>query len=421
MTATNFKKIAILGAGISGLTCAYYLKKRGVDVTVYEKETRVGGLIRSTLLDGFLFEYGPRSIRLKDAESSLDLISELGLDLITASLQDRYLLHKGKLEKLPNSFRDFFSSPLMEGTFFGILKDLFTSKSKADDESVHAFFSQRFSPLIADRFIDPLIKGIYAGDSKNLSIQACFPYLTKYRSLILGALLAPKSQKRGPATLKGGMEELPKRLGLELKENIQLGRKIERLSFDSKATLHTNSQIFQYDQVISTLPAYALADLMPESKFQKLLLSIPFSSVGVVHLGYRTKVNPYRGFGYLVPSIENEKILGCIFDENSEKTSLTVMIQGKDNLEDIAIQGLKRHLGITCLPDICNSYHAMKAIPQYPVGFLSLLKEIEKEKPTNLDLLGTSFHGVSVNHCIATAKKLAFQKSFGSESGTSNP
>ena len=37
-------KIAIIGAGFSGLSAAYYLSKNGCDVTLYESQDKPGGL-----------------------------------------------------------------------------------------------------------------------------------------------------------------------------------------------------------------------------------------------------------------------------------------------------------------------------------------------------------------------------------------
>lgn len=369
-------------------------------MTIFEKEKRVGGWIQTRVIDGFLFEGGPRSIRLSDGEATLELIRELGLEdqilYASKSAKNRYLLHQGQLKKP-------FSWPLFKRVLPALFHDLFAGPSGLEDESVHAFFSRRFSPFVADQFIDPLMKGIYAGDSRQLSIKAAFPEI-KDRSLILQSLF--KKKKKGIVTLKGGMEELTKKLGDLLKDNIQFG--VKPVGGD-------------FEHVISTVPAYALAEFFPGTRFQELLQQIPFSTVGVVHLGYHQRVHPYEGFGYLVPSSEKEKVLGVIFDSSvfpeqnltSEATRLTVMIQGDhQNLEEIAKEAVKRHLGLAAKPDICYSYTAKRAIPQYPVGFLSLLKQINKEKENypHLYLLGTSFHGVSVNKAIGAAKNLSFQK-----------
>jgi glutamate synthase (NADPH/NADH) small chain len=42
---TNGKKVAIVGAGPAGLSCAHTLSREGIDVTIYEKENKGGGLM----------------------------------------------------------------------------------------------------------------------------------------------------------------------------------------------------------------------------------------------------------------------------------------------------------------------------------------------------------------------------------------
>ncbi len=69
------KKIAIVGAGPAGLSCAYYLALDGYSVTVFEKEKRLGGML--TL--------GIPSFRLeKDViDAEIDVLRELGVEFRT--------------------------------------------------------------------------------------------------------------------------------------------------------------------------------------------------------------------------------------------------------------------------------------------------------------------------------------------------
>lgn len=53
------KKIAIIGSGFSSLAAASYLAKAGNQVTVYEKNTTIGGRARQIKEDGFTFDIGP--------------------------------------------------------------------------------------------------------------------------------------------------------------------------------------------------------------------------------------------------------------------------------------------------------------------------------------------------------------------------
>lgn len=398
------KKVAILGAGISGLACGWYLKKKFPDIslTIFEKTSRPGGLINTVLHQGSLFEWGPRSLRAHDANAALALIDEMDLtsELIEASshAKQRYILHAGQLVPLPTSFMGLFSCPLTRECLPALLKDLIIPRTTQADESIYDFFARRFSKKVADYFIDPLMKGIYAGDAKELSMQVCFPKIWEMpRSVLLGSINL-KKKKKGIVTLKRGMGSLVNALADKLQKEIRFNAEID--SFDS------------YDQVISTLPAHALSAVLFKTHLKELLKEIPFKSVGVVHLGYARKVNPYEGFGYLIPTSEKESVLGVIFDssvfpEQGEATRLTVMIGENGDLKNKAIQHVKRVLGIQEKPIICEAAWMQNAIPQYPVGYLDYLEKIieaKKEFP-KLSLLGTSFHGISMNQAIYSSFK----------------
>ena len=73
-----------------------------------------------------------------------------------------------------------------------------------------------------------------------------------------------------------------------------------------------------------------------------------------------------------------------------------------------SLQALKHHLGIMASPDYIHIKRCFSAIPQYPVGHeqqkMEFLRKITNEIP-HLSVLGIGFYGVSVNDCIAEAKK----------------
>src|SRR4051794_13752995 len=71
--------IAIVGGGISGLSTAYYLAKRGVSSTLIEKRPRLGGVIQTEQIDGCVVEGGPDSF-LSAKPWALELIQDLGLE-----------------------------------------------------------------------------------------------------------------------------------------------------------------------------------------------------------------------------------------------------------------------------------------------------------------------------------------------------
>src|SRR5256885_16821417 len=73
------KPVAIIGAGITGLTAAFYLKRNRIPVTVYEASDRVGGVIQSLRRDGYLAEFGPNTL-LETSPKIAQLVRDAGLE-----------------------------------------------------------------------------------------------------------------------------------------------------------------------------------------------------------------------------------------------------------------------------------------------------------------------------------------------------
>lgn len=166
------KQAIILGAGISGLALGYYLSKnKELEVVVLEKEERPGGWLHTDTSSGFHFETGPRTFKASRSAALLELIDELDMrgEVIYSAKesQKRYLWRDKKLRKAP----DFF---LLKELFFSLLKEWRVPKGPSD-ESIWAFAERRFGKKIAQFFFDPFTTGIYAGDSRNLSVRSCFP------------------------------------------------------------------------------------------------------------------------------------------------------------------------------------------------------------------------------------------------------
>ncbi len=450
------KKIVILGGGISGLSLLWYLKKKTTHakLTLLEKSTRVGGWIQSLNKEGVLFERGPRSCRSWGyGIETLQLIEELGLQdqVITAdpSSKNRFLYLNQSLQKIPSTFLAFLFSPVTRKMLPKICLEWFVHSGTSDDESVHDFFKRRLGSYAVDTFLDPLMSGIYAGDCRQLSAKSCFSQLfqweRQYGSLTKGFLLnlfsakkasstdfVQKIQEAGLFSFKKGMETLPIALETHLKEHILLKHEVKHLQFHSSGVnlQLTNGNTLEADQVYSALPAHALAALIRPHHMEAAqeLDHIPFSTVAVVSLGYKEKLLSQKGFGYLIPLQEREKILGvvwdsCVFPDQClglEQTRLTVMIggtrmpdfaqQSTSELLDCAMQALSKHLQIHVKPHVTDVYMAHSAIPQYIVGHESKKAAIQKaihQLSPHFKILGSSFDGVAVNDCIAHSKRTA--------------
>jgi len=434
------KKIVILGAGISGLSLAWFLSEKfghQVDLQILEAANRTGGWIQTIYEKEFLFELGPRSCRTTGSGiETLRLVEALGLQdevvVPDVAAHKRFLYVNQRLEVLPYNVASFFRSPFFWPICKAILRDLIVRKGENSDESIYDFTRRRFGQQAAELFLDPMTSGIYAGDIRRLSIGSCYSILKeceqKRRSVILGLLAHPRTPKKEcsafvEATLKHhlfsfrkGMETLTRALSERLEGKIVLNREVKSLQ-----------ELQDSDQIISTLPGSALANLCEKGPLRTLLEEEQKVSVAVVSFGFRCNLLKNKGFGYLVPRSENEVVLGVVWDSSvfptqnasSDETRLTVMIGGAhmkhfheltdEYFVQVAKKALAKHLNIYQAPDALHVKISRHAIPQYEVGHKQRVDKINAHLPKNLKLLGASYYGVSVNDCIAQAARFSVQ------------
>lgn len=348
-------KIRIVGGGITGLAAAWYAQKRfqQASITLYEKQNRLGGWIQTSFEGGFLFEKGPRTFQASRSGALKALIDELGIPTIASSphAKKRFIYHKGKLRSIGSFI------PMLIPYF---VRELFIKPRDKGDESIYSFASRRFSPRIAKLFFDPLTLGIYAGDIHKLSIRSCFPALhkmeQKYGSLVRAGLKGKSSKQKGLFTIKSGMQTLVDQLEKQLKCEFVLNKEVERVSKDH---VIIDGERVGADLVLDARPP-----------------NLPKNSIWVVNLGYNQDILQKKGFGYLVPSMEGESVLGVIFDSSifpeqnqPHQTRLTAMVRSQEKEpKKRVLNALKTHLGIDETPALCSQFLAFEAIPQFCVG-----------------------------------------------------
>lgn len=442
MTTTH--SVIVIGAGISGLACAYALKKRGVDVAVLEASDAAGGLIRSMEENGFLFETGPQSFSTTAQLNAL--IDELGLksEFVSAPAKaPRYILVNGQLRPVPLSPGAFLGSSLLTwSTKLSILRDPFgKSFPPEEDESMAAFVRRKFTQELLDLLVGPFVSGVYAGDPEKISCRAAFPTLYEAEktagSLVRGMKAAAKKRtaprvKPTLASFRRGNQTLINALVEKLGDALRAGVRVEQVSrtSDNQFTLITGPRQFQCEHLIIATPtavaAALLRSLAPSAS--DALSQIEYAPVAVVSLAYRRAdvAHSLDGFGFLVPRSAGKKILGTVWTSSlfpnrvpSDHVQMTSFLGGAtdpdtaslsdSSLVELTHRELSPILGLKASPTASRVTAYDRAIPQYNLGHTARLATIAADlaKIPGLHLTGNYFRGPAIGSCVEHAQAVA--------------
>ncbi|KAF8830604.1 hypothetical protein HHX47_DHR2001142 [Lentinula edodes] len=484
------RHIVVLGGGLSGLSSAFHLSRRYPEalITLVEKTHRLGGWISSERVqvrDGsghtadILLESGPRTLR-PNAKSVLELIHLLGLktSIITtpvtsSATKNRYLQipETQGLITLPNTLTSVFSPPMRTMLLPHVLKEPVKRRNRPSgitDESVDSFMTRRFGPIFARTFGSALVHGIYAADSRQLSVRAAFPSLWAmedrgWGSVVRGALLPDTASPRvdydvgdipdmmknvsvysftdGIGTLTGA---LATRLQNQPNVEILCDTPISSLGVAENGLLEVHlasGQKVNPTHIVSALPLPVLNNLLSPTSSLPHLTANPSSSVVVLNLIFpqtQPRLHP-AGFGYLIPrppsgyTLDNSGILGTVFDscalsaqdsDAGNLTKMTVMMGGPNPITpshtdlDAVLKQLSVHLTapddfLKVLPDpiYTRTHRHVDCIPTPTPGHLERMEELKVTLAKGvwsgrLEVIGAGVRGVSLGDCVESGKRV---------------
>ncbi|MBD3852247.1 MAG: protoporphyrinogen oxidase [Acidobacteria bacterium] len=447
-------RTAIVGGGVTGLAAGAWLEHDyGIDdYVILESSSRAGGKIRSELDAGFTLEWGPQGF-LDNAPDTLELATIQALEdqLVRAdeASADRFILRQGLLRQVATSPVGFMlSSVLPISGRLRLLGEPFASPHPGHDETVFEFASRRIGRQAAEVLVDAMVTGVFAGDSRKLSLAATFPKMaameSEHGSLTRALFAKMREAKRtgsrsaGPAgpggtltTFAGGMVRLTDRLAESAGNRLLIERPLQTLERDgSTHILSTEDGVIEAETVLLTLPAKRAARLItalaPEAV--RPLAATPTAPIAVVMLGYADKKAfgcPVHGFGFLVPRGEDDALLGTLYCHDifpgqapDGSLFLRAMVGGArspdavglddDALLDRVRGSLARVFGSDPEPDRVWIVRWEQGISQYTVGHLDRVAAAEAAAgDAGIELAGSPYRGVSVNDCIKQARAAA--------------
>jgi protoporphyrinogen/coproporphyrinogen III oxidase len=462
-------RIAIIGGGISGLAAAFDLEQRrqtahDVEYTLYESSSRLGGVLRTEQIHGCVVEAGPDSF-VSEKPWAADLCRSVGLgeQLIGSNDADRktYILTRSRLVEMPDGLMFMVPtkilptglSPLFSWkTKLRMVQELFHPPRAADqDESVAAFVERHYGREMVDRLADPLLSGIYGGESSSLSVRAVLQRFAEmertHGSLGRAMLAARKKMSSGPrkptlalfTSLKNGMQSLAETIVSRLNPaSLQTNTPVNAIQLESGGwTLSVGAQAVRFDAVIVALPGPAASAVLRDVSTDLFseLRAIQYSSSITVALAYDLEVRRALppGFGFLVPRSEGKRLLAATFVHNKfphrapeNRALLRCFFAGSNaesvwDLTDEQIIGVVREdlqqilgpqiRGLRAEPLFTRVYRWKSAMAQYGVGHLERLERIEtlRKAIPGLALAGNAYRGIGVPDCVRSGREAVKQ------------
>jgi len=450
----NNYPIIIIGAGLTGLTTAFHLVKRGKKVLILEKNDWIGGQIRTLEEDDFVFESGPNTGAVSYPEVA-ELFSALSpdceLEVADENAKHRLIWKGDSFRELPSGLISGITTPLF--TFpdkFRILGEPFRPKGNNPDESVGALALRRLGgKSFVDYAVDPFLSGVYSGDPMKLITRYALPKLynleQKYGGFIKGTIAKmrePKTERDRLATRKvfsarGGLSRITSALANAIgREHITLSAKeIQIRPADNywEITYITPSgkEKLSASKVITTVGGYALPDLLPFIEKHEInkISNLRYAPMVQASVGIKdTGGLKFNAFGGLVPFIEKREVLGILypsacFQGRALKAGALFsffiggirnvhLTQLSDNeLEELVVRNFHSMLkfSTTVSPDLIRIFRHQYAIPQYEQNSgerLNAIENIQNRYP-GLILAGNIRNGIGMADRILQGTTIA--------------
>ena len=462
----NIKLVAVIGGGITGLSAAYRLRELAaarehpLEVMVLERGAHLGGPLETIRRDGFIIETGADSF-LSEKPWAADLARRLGIDAELIPTRDVYrktfVVRSGRLVEIPAGFSllapahlgPIFKSPLfsLAGKLRIAIEPLIPAHTSVTDESLASFVTRRLGREVLDRVAQALAGGIYTADPERLSIAATMPRFVemerRYGSVVKGLRVAERTRASKNAEVSGarwslfqsfknGMATLPETLAARLGGSIRNATEVIALSRNGKRwrlALGSGDSL-DVDAVICAAPAFAATRMLSEvaPKAAEVLSRISYASAATVNLTLRESdfARPPEAFGFVVPACERRRIIAGSFSSfkfegRAPSGAILVrafvgglmqraMMQLSDDEIVAAVRDeFRALLGVEAAPQLAEIRRWPDSMPQYEVGHLDRIAEIERIVAAipSLALAGAAYRGVGIPDCVRSGEQAA--------------
>jgi protoporphyrinogen/coproporphyrinogen III oxidase len=435
-------RIGIVGAGLSGLATAFYLKREmpDVDLAIFEASPEPGGALHTEEVQGFRFEAGGNGF-LTNKPDCLRLVEDAGASALLLPSSDlarkRYIYTDG-LHRMPESGSLFARSKLMTlPQKLRMLGEFFVpARRDGADESLREFGDRRLGKAFTDVFLDAMSAGIYGSTPDRISVKAAFPLIVAlerdYGGLFRG-MLAKRKKEAGPGgvltSTREGISTMIRHLASVIPAEWHFDepvRAIERQGGGYR--INTSKGAADVDRVVVCATSFNAAEMLEalDAGVARRLAAIEYSPIAVVGFGYRSLEEPLDGFGLLTTTSSRQPILGVLWDSSifpdrapAGAKSIRAMIGGQRNPElvnqddagliETARRGIRTTMGLDRDPDVTFVKRWDRGIPSYAPGHVAAVDELfaEVAKIPGLYLNCNAYRGIAMNDCARNSRELA--------------
>ena len=437
-------RVGIVGAGVSGLATAFYLKRArpDVEIVIVEADSRPGGALHTEEVDGFRFESGGNGF-LTNKPDCLQLVNDsggAGLLQPSSDLARKRFIYTDRLHRMPESPPLFAKSKLLTlPQKLRMLGELVVpARRDGADESLREFGDRRLGAAFTSVFLDAMSAGIYGSTPERISVQAAFPLvvaLEREHGGLFRGMFAKRRKGAGPGgvltSTRGGISSMISHLASVIDGEWHFGAPVESVEPSAGGfVMHTAQGDVPADRIVICSPSYAAASMLRglDAELARRLAAIEYSPIAVVGFGYRSLEHPLDGFGLLTTTGSRQPILGVLWDSSifpdrapAGAKSLRVMIGGQRNPDLVqqdraglirtAQEGIRNTMGVDRDPDVVFVKRWDRGIPSYAPGHIANVDAIfaRLERTPGLYLNSNAYRGIAMNDCARNGRLLAEQ------------
>jgi len=435
-------RVGIVGAGLSGLATAFYLRRAlpGAGLVIFESQPAPGGKLHTEEIEGFRFEAGANGF-LTNKPDSLRLVEDSGATqylLPSSELARKRYIYTDRLHRMPESPPLFAKSKLLTWPQkLRMLGELVVpARRDGADETLREFGDRRLGRAFTSVFLDAMSAGIYGSTPEKISVAAAFPLvvaLEREHGGLFRGMLARRKTGAGPGgvltSTTGGIGTLVRHLHGRIEAEWRFAepvQAVERLGAGFR--IHAARGTAEVDRVVVCATSYAAAGMLQpiDAELARRLAAIEYSPIAVVGFGYRSLSDPLDGFGLLTTTSARLPVLGVLWDSSifpdrapAGCKSVRVMIGGQRNPELVAQddaglvrtarEGIARTMGLAQEPDVTFVKRWERGIPSYAPGHIANVDAIFERagRIPGLYLNCNAYRGIAMNDCAKQSRELA--------------